>query len=57
MFLTEESAENHLKSNRYHYGENARTYVFHAWRNKELEDFFQAIANMVGLGEELKKRT
>lgn len=49
MFLTEKSAENHLKNNRHHYGENARTYVFHAWRNQELEDFLNAVARSVGM--------
>ena len=32
MFLTEEEAKRHLKQNAYHYSENARTYVEHAWQ-------------------------
>jgi len=40
MFLTETDAENHLKLNHYHYSHNAHTYVCHAWRTTELQEFF-----------------
>ena len=40
MFLTETDAENHLKLNHYHYSHNAHTYVCHAWRAPELQEFF-----------------
>jgi hypothetical protein len=43
MFLTETDAENHLKSNSYHYSDNAHTYVHHAWRAPELQTFFKAL--------------
>lgn len=39
LFLTEEDAENHLRSNNYHYSKDAHTYVKHAWRAPELENF------------------
>lgn len=45
MFLTETDAENHLKSNYYHYSEDAHTYVRHAWRAHELKDFMEALFN------------
>lgn len=34
-FLTHDAAIQHLKSNDYHYGENAHTYALTAWRSKE----------------------
>lgn len=43
MFLTETDAENHLKLNHYHYSHNAHTYVEHAWRAPELNNFFRAL--------------
>lgn len=43
MFLTEDDAKNHLKSNYYHYSEDAHTYVKHSWRAPELKQFFQAL--------------
>lgn len=33
MFLTQIDAENHLRTNDYHYHEKARTYCMHGWRN------------------------
>lgn len=41
MFLTEEEAKRHLKQNAYHYSENARTYVEHAWRAPKMQAFFK----------------
>ncbi len=49
LFLTEDSAKEHLRLNRYHYGENARTYVFHAWRNPELKKFIESVARLVDM--------
>lgn len=43
MFLTETDAENHLKRNHYHYSSDAHTYVEHAWRAPELEEFLTAL--------------
>lgn len=43
-FLTQEAAKNHLENNRHHYhGKNQRTYVQHAYRNKELEQLIKAV--------------
>jgi len=39
MFLTEEDAENHLRTNHYHYSKDAHTYVKHAWRAPDLQNF------------------
>jgi len=46
MFLTEDDAENHLRSNNYHYSYDAHTYVKHAWRAPELEVFFKDLMNI-----------
>lgn len=43
MFLTESDAEAHLKSNHYHYGQGAHTYVKHAWRAPQMDSFFKAL--------------
>ena len=43
MFLTEQDAEGYLKSNHYHYSNNAHTYVKHAWRAPYLKEFFEAL--------------
>jgi hypothetical protein len=43
MFLTETDAEKHLKANHYHYSSDAHTYIDHAWRAPELEQFFKAL--------------
>ena len=43
MFLTEDDAKSHLKSNHYHYSEDAHTYVKHSWRAPELTKFFRAL--------------
>lgn len=48
MFLTETDAENHLKLNHYHYSKDAHTYVDHAWRAPELEEFFKALFSEYG---------
>jgi hypothetical protein len=49
MFLTEEDAENHLKSNNYHYSHDAHTYVKHAWRAPELQKFLDNLMNYFGI--------
>jgi hypothetical protein len=49
MFLTEEDAENHLKSNSYHYSQDAHTYVKHAWRAPELKNFFDNLLDYFGI--------
>ena len=41
MFLTETDAEQHLKLNYYHYSLDAHTYVKHAWRAPELDQFIK----------------
>lgn len=43
MFLTESEAQRHLEANHYHYSHNAHTYVHHAWRAPQLEEFFKAL--------------
>jgi hypothetical protein len=43
MFLTETDALQHLKLNHYHYSHDAHTYVKHAWRAPELEEFFDSL--------------
>lgn len=43
MFLTETDAKRHLEANRHHYSDDAHTYVKHAWRAPELEEFFCAM--------------
>jgi hypothetical protein len=45
MFLTESDAENHLKANHYHYGSGAHTYVKHAWRAPQMNNFFKSLFN------------
>lgn len=37
MFLTQIDAENHLKSNDYHYSDDAHTYAMTAWRSPRVE--------------------
>jgi len=43
MFLTEDDAANHLKANHYHYSHDAHTYVKHAWRAPQLEEFLKSL--------------
>lgn len=43
LFLTETDAKEHLRLNKYHYSPKARTYVKHAWRAPELENFFKSL--------------
>jgi hypothetical protein len=35
MFLTQKAAEDHLRSNDYHYSDDAHTYAMTSWRNYE----------------------
>lgn len=51
MFLTETDAESHLKLNYYHYSEDAHTYVNHAWRAPELEEFINALYKEFNINE------
>ena len=43
LFLTEVDAERHLRLNAYHYSKDAHTYVKHAWRAPDLEEFVTAL--------------
>lgn len=43
MFLTEDDAKEHLKANHYHYSNKASTYVMHAWRAPELQQFLNCL--------------
>jgi acyl carrier protein len=49
FFLTESAAEGHLNANRHHYGENAHTYIEHAFRNPELEKLLKSVGEIVGI--------
>lgn len=49
MFLTETDANEHLRKNRYHYSENAHTYIDHAFRAPELENFLKALFEHFGI--------
>lgn len=46
LFLTKESAENHLKSNHYHYNEEAYISEENIWRNETLKTMLQLIYNI-----------
>jgi hypothetical protein len=47
-FLTAKAAEEHLKSNHYHYHHNADVYLNHAWRNPEAELVSEFLCGIVG---------
>jgi hypothetical protein len=47
-FLTAKSAEEHLKSNHYHYNQNADVYLNHAWRNPEAELVSKFLVGLIG---------
>jgi len=47
-FLTAKAAEEHLKSNHYHYHENADVYLNHAWRNPEAELVSEFLMGLIG---------
>lgn len=57
FFLTQKAAENHLKENAYHYGDNAKTYAITAWRNPEADTLYQILksVNFEQLNENLTK--
>ncbi len=57
MFLTQTDAEKHLKLNAYHYSEDAHTYVKHAWRAPELEEFLLALFEYFGVEPRKDKGT
>jgi hypothetical protein len=54
MFLTEEDAENHLKTNYYHYTSDAHTYVKHAWRAPDLHNFLNDLMDIFQVGKDTK---
>lgn len=43
MFLTQKAAEDHLKSNYYHYSADAHTYAMTSWRNPETEKLWKIL--------------
>lgn len=43
LFLTQKSAENHLKSNHYNYDKDAHTYAMTAWRSPEVQMLWKII--------------
>lgn len=43
MFLTQKTAEEHLRKNYYHYDDNATTYAVTAWRNKEADMLYKIL--------------
>jgi hypothetical protein len=47
-FFTAKEAENHLKSNNYHYHKDADVYLNHAWRNSEMELVSEFLCSLVG---------
>lgn len=46
VFLTKSDAERHLKSNHYHYSENANVFCHHVWRAPKLEAFLNALKHL-----------
>ena len=46
MFLTQIDAENHLKSNDYHYSEDAHTYAMTAWRSPRVEKLIKILSTV-----------
>lgn len=47
-FLTAKAAEEHLKSNYYHYHRDADVYLNHAWRNPEAELVSKFLVGLIG---------
>lgn len=43
MFLTQKSAEEHLRANHYHYSEDAHTYAMTAWRSPIVSKLFEIL--------------
>ena len=43
FFLTETEAKDHLACNKHHYTSKAQTYIKHAWRAPELNNFFKCL--------------
>jgi hypothetical protein len=43
MFLTQKAAEDHLRSNYYHYSEDAHTYAMTSWRNYETSKLWKIL--------------
>lgn len=46
MFLTQKDAENHLKSNDYHYSDDAHTYAMTAWRSPRVEKLIKLLQSV-----------
>lgn len=55
MFLTQKAAEEHLKSNYYHYSEDAHTYAMTSWRNPETEKLWK-ILKEIDWGKQNEKK-
>lgn len=47
-FLTAKAAEEHLKSNNYHYHKDTDVYLNHAWRNPEAELVSEFLMGLIG---------
>lgn len=47
IFLTEQAANNHLKSNAHHYSDKARIYVDHCWRDPEMELVYKILTSFM----------
>jgi hypothetical protein len=45
IFLTEQAANNHLKSNAHHYSDKARIFVDHCWRDPEMELVYKILTS------------
>jgi hypothetical protein len=45
IFLTEQAANNHLKSNANHYSDKARIFVDHCWRDPEMELVYKILTS------------
>ncbi len=43
MFLTNKSCKEHIKSNYYHYADDAHSYAMTAWRSPEVEKLFKIL--------------
>lgn len=49
FFLTEDAAKHHMEINGHNYSHDARTYVSHAFRSPEFEQFLKAVGEIVGV--------
>ena len=46
MFLTQKDAEEHLRSNYYHYSDDAHTYAMTAWRSPRVEKLINILSTV-----------